>query len=181
MTQSTSETGRSANPQVELETSLGTIRLELFPELAPVTVANFLHYVDTGFYAGTVFHRVIANFMIQGGGLTEDMTEKANAAPIKNEAGNGLSNRRGSIAMARTQVVDSATSQFFINVVDNPFLNHRDNSAGGFGYCVFGTVTAGMDVVDRIKGVPTHSVSYYEDVPVEPVKIVSAKRVDSAE
>ena len=177
MTPENSQSGQAVLPQVELETSLGTIRLELFPEQAPLTVANFLHYVDSGFYNGTIFHRVIAYFMIQGGGMTQDLAEKPNDAPVKNEAGNGLENSRGTIAMARTQVIDSATSQFFINVVDNAFLNHRNNTGSGFGYCVFGRVSSGMEVVDAIKQVPTHSASFYEDVPVEPVTILTARRV----
>ncbi len=170
-------TQTNPNPQVILETSKGQIKLELFPEQAPVTVENFLNYVDSNFYDGTVFHRVIANFMIQGGGMTAGLKEKANQAPIKNEATNGLANERGTIAMARTQVVDSATSQFFINVVDNDFLNHRSKTPSGFGYCVFGKVVSGLEVVDAIKAVPTHTVDYHDDVPVEDVVILSAKRV----
>jgi cyclophilin family peptidyl-prolyl cis-trans isomerase len=165
------------NPQVVLETSLGNITLELDPVKAPVTVKNFLSYVNSGFYNGTIFHRVIPGFMIQGGGMTPGMKEKPNAAPIKNEAGNGLSNLRGTIAMARTQVIDSATSQFFINVNDNLFLNHRDNSPGGFGYCVFGKVTAGMDAADKIVAVATKTSGYHENVPVEDILIINAKQI----
>jgi cyclophilin family peptidyl-prolyl cis-trans isomerase len=167
------------NPQVILETSMGTIRLELFKDKAPITVKNFLDYVDAGFYDGTIYHRVIPNFMIQGGGFTPDMKQKPTRDPIKNEAGNGVSNERGTIAMARTGVVDSATAQFFINVVDNAMLDHRDNSPRGFGYCVFGRVIEGMDVVDKIRAVKTHSASGHDDVPVETVLIKSAKRVEA--
>jgi cyclophilin family peptidyl-prolyl cis-trans isomerase len=167
----------NAKPQVVLETSLGNLTLELDAAKAPVTVKNFLAYIDSGFYNGTVFHRVIPGFMLQGGGMTPGLKEKATEAPIKNEAANGLSNLRGTIAMARTQVIDSATSQFFINVKDNLFLNHRDNSANGFGYCVFGKVTAGMDVADKIVAVATKTSGYYENVPVEDVVIIKAKQV----
>jgi len=164
---------RSAHPQVLLETSKGVITLELYPDKAPVTVENFLAYVDSGFYDGTVFHRVIPKFMIQGGGFTPDMRKKQTRPPIKNEAGNGLRNSRGTIAMARTQEIDSATSQFFINIADNTFLDHgvRD-----FGYAVFGSVIAGMDVVDRIAGVRTGVLGRYQDVPLEPVVILKARR-----
>lgn len=165
-------------PRVEMTTSLGKIELELYPDKAPVTVTNFLHYVDAHFYDGTIFHRVIANFMIQGGGFTHGMKEKDTEKEIKNEAGNGLSNKRGTIAMARTQVIDSATSQFFINVVDNDFLNHQNNSPAGFGYCVFGKVIHGMDVVDKIKAVHTKTAGFYENVPAEDVVIVSMKRIE---
>lgn len=166
------------SPMVILETSLGNITLELDAGKAPLTVANFLSYVDSGHYNGTIFHRVIDGFMIQGGGFAPDMVQKPTAAPIKNEAANGLSNRRGTIAMARTSVVDSATSQFFINVVDNSFLDFRAPTPDRFGYCVFGRVTAGMDVVDKIRKVPTGFVAGMQDVPLQPVQILSAKRVD---
>lgn len=169
----------AGNPQVDLETSMGPIRLELFPDKAPITVDNFLRYVDDGFYAGTIFHRVISDFMIQGGGFTADMKQKPTRDPIKNEAANGLTHQRGTIAMARTGVVDSATAQFFINVKDNPPLNHRDSSPQGFGYCVFGRVIEGMDTVDKIRDVRTESVGPYGDVPVEAVVIKSASRVES--
>jgi cyclophilin family peptidyl-prolyl cis-trans isomerase len=162
------------NPRVVLETSLGNITLELDLAKAPVTVKNFLAYTDAGFYDGTIFHRVIPGFMIQGGGMTPGLQEKPNHDPIKNEAANGLSNLRGTIAMARTQVIDSATSQFFINVKDNLFLNHRDNSSNGFGYCVFGKVTAGMEVADKIVAVATKTSGYHENVPVEDVVIIKA-------
>lgn len=160
------------NPVVVMETSLGNVKIELEQAKAPVSVKNFLSYVDEKFYDGTIFHRVIGNFMIQGGGFTADMKQKPTKAPIKNEAGNGLRNKRGTLAMARTMVVDSATSQFFINVVDNDFLDYRDNSPQGFGYAVFGKVIEGMEVVDKIKGVKT-----VQDVPVETVVIKSIKRV----
>ena len=163
---------------VVLETSLGNITLELDADKAPLTVANFLSYVDSGHYDGTIFHRVIDGFMIQGGGFTPAMAQKPTAAPIKNEAANGLSNRRGTIAMARTAVVDSATAQFYINVVDNPFLDFQAPTPAKFGYCVFGRVTAGMDVVDKIRKVPTGFAAGMQDVPLQPVQILSAKRVD---
>lgn len=163
-------------PRVVMDTTMGRITLELFPAKAPITVKNFLRYVDAGFYSGTLFHRVIPDFMIQGGGFAKGLKEKPTYAPIRNEAGNGLRNKRGTIAMARTQVVDSATSQFFINVVDNSFLDHRDDSVQGYGYCVFGRVAAGMDVVDKIQHVPTHTVGYFQDVPIRDVVILSVKR-----
>jgi len=151
--------------------------LELLPDKAPLTVRNFLRYVDAKFYDGTIFHRVMGGFMIQGGGFTRGLKEKATLAPIRNEAGNGLANKRGTIAMARTQVVDSATAQFFINVVDNPLLDHRDNTVDGYGYCVFGRVIEGLATVDKIKNVPTRTVGMFENVPVSEVAIVSARRV----
>ena len=163
---------------VEMKTSLGVITIELNAEKAPITVANFLKYVDEKFYDGTIFHRVMSNFMIQGGGFVPGMEQKATHGQIKNEAGNGLANDRGTIAMARTNVVDSATAQFFINVVDNRMLNHTDNTARGFGYCVFGKVTAGMDVVDKIRAVATGSVGQHDDVPVKDVVIESVRRVE---
>jgi peptidyl-prolyl cis-trans isomerase A (cyclophilin A) len=166
----------SANPVVVMETSSGKVRIELDAAKAPKTVANFLGYVDQKFYDGTIFHRVIPDFMIQGGGFTAAMEEKPTRAPIKNEAGNGLLNNRGTIAMARTGVVDSATAQFFINVQDNSFLNHRDNSPEGFGYAVFGKVIEGMDVVDKIRAVPTQSAGDFENVPATPVVIQSIRR-----
>jgi len=165
-----------SNPSVIMETSLGSITIELFEKEAPVTVANFLKYVDEKFYDGLIFHRVIAGFMIQGGGMDADLHQKKTAAPIKNEAANGLSNEIGTIAMARTNVVDSATSQFFINVADNDFLNFRAPTPATFGYCVFGKVTDGMDVVKNIEKVKTASKGFYNDVPVETVSIISVKR-----
>lgn len=162
------------NPVVAMDTSMGMIEIELYADKAPETVKNFLQYVDQDFYSGTIFHRVIDGFMIQGGGFTEQMVQKPTQAPIKNEATNGLKNERGTIAMARTMVVDSATSQFFINVKDNPFLNHVDKNQ--YGYAVFGKVISGMDVVDKIKAVPTTFKAGHENVPVTPVVIKSIKR-----
>ncbi len=157
--------------EVLIKTSMGDILVELYPDKAPITVKNFLDYVNDGFYDNTIFHRVIDGFMIQGGGFEPGMVQKPTKAPIKNEANNGLSNLRGTIAMARTQVIDSATSQFFINLKDNTFLDHKDDSMQGYGYCVFGKVIKGMDVVDKIAKVQTHSVGYYQDVPVKDVVI----------
>ena len=154
-----------------IKTSVGEIELELDGAKAPLTVTNFVQYARSGFYDGTIFHRVIDGFMIQGGGFTKDMQQKQTRPPIKNEAGNGLSNKKYTIAMARTQIVDSATAQFFINVKDNSFLDHRSNDMRGFGYAVFGAVTKGADVVDKIAKVKTGSVGYFGDVPVEPVVI----------
>jgi peptidyl-prolyl cis-trans isomerase A (cyclophilin A) len=168
---------QAANPKVLIKTSKGDITVELFADKAPITVKNFLAYVDKNFYDNTIFHRVIKGFMIQGGGLAADFREKSGMAPIKNEAGNGLTNLRGTIAMARTGVVDSATSQFFINHADNPFLDHKNNTADGFGYCVFGKVTAGLDVVDAIAVVPTTTKHGSQDVPRETVTILSVRRI----
>ena len=165
------------NPVVVMETSLGNVKIELDQTKAPISVKNFLSYVDDKFYDGTIFHRVISNFMIQGGGFTADMQQKPTKAQIKNEAGNGLRNKRGTLAMARTMVVDSATSQFFINVVDSDFLDYRDNSPQGFGYAVFGKVIEGMEVVDKIKSVKTGNKMGFQDVPEESVFIKSIKRV----
>ena len=170
----TSET-QGGNPVVIISTSKGDIKVELFKNEAPVTVENFLSYVNDGFYDGTIFHRVIPNFMVQGGGFTPDFAQKPTKAPIKNEANNGLKNDRGTLAMARTQVVDSATSQFFINVVNNDFLN---NGARDFGYAVFGKVIDGMDVVDAIAAVPTSDKGMHGDVPTEDVVIESVKVVE---
>ena len=162
------------NPLVLMETSLGNIKIELNAKEAPISVQNFLGYVNKGFYNGTIFHRVINGFMIQGGGFTPDMTPKAAGAPIKNEAGNGLKNDRGTIAMARTGNPDSATAQFFINVVNNDGLNRP--SPDGFGYAVFGKVVGGMDVVDKIKAVKTGTSNMgFRDVPETPVVIKSVK------
>ncbi len=167
----------TTNPIVLMKTSMGDIKLELNTQKAPKTVANFLAYVQDSFYNGTIFHRVISNFMIQGGGFTLDMKEKETKPPIVNEAGNGLKNLRGTIAMARTSDVNSATSQFFINVVDNAFLDHKDETPRGFGYAVFGKVIEEMDVVDKIKAVKTTTKGHYKDVPVKPVIIQSAEVV----
>ena len=172
MTLGASDSVAQDNPTVVVETSLGNITLELFREQAPITVANFLEYANDGFYAGTVFHRVIQQFMIQGGGMTADMRQKPTRDPIRNEATNGLSNERGTIAMARTNVVDSATAQFFINTVNNArSLDNTGTDARSYGYAVFGRVTDGMDVVDRIAAVPTGTRGPHRDVPVEPVVI----------
>ena len=161
------------NPVVVIETSLGSITAELDRRAAPVSVANFLAYAESGFYNGTVFHRVIRGFMIQGGGMTADLQRKETRAPIRNEATNGLSNDRGTLAMARTNVVDSATAQFFINTVDNPGLNNRGTDPGSYGYAVFGRVTDGMDVVDEIEGVRTGRRGPFNDVPETAVEILS--------
>ena len=163
------------NPQVLMETSMGSIKIELFKEKAPITVRNFLSYVNEGFFDGLIFHRVISNFMIQGGGMDADMQPKKTKFAIKNEAANGLSNKRGTLAMARTSVVDSATAQFFINVADNAFLDHRGKTPDLFGYAVFGQVVDGMDVVDAIRQVKTGSKGGHSDVPLEPVFIKSVK------
>src|SRR6516164_2044748 len=160
---------------VVMETSLGTIKLELYPDKAPVTAENFLAYVDEGFYDGTVFHRVIPNFMIQGGGMEPGMRQKKTKPAIKNESANGLGNQRGTVAMARTNVPDSATAQFFINVTDNGFLD-KSQARDGVGYCVFGKVIEGLDVVDKIKAVKTTKKAGHDDVPVTDVVIQSARR-----
>lgn len=164
------------NPVVILTTSKGTIEIELDTENAPISVENFLAYVDSGHFDGTIFHRVIPGFMVQGGGFTSDMKQKDTLPPIKNEATNGLKNKRGTLSMARTSVVDSATSQFFINVADNTSLDHTKPNPRGYGYAVFATVTSGMDVVDAIVGVPTHNKGGHGDVPKESITIESAKR-----
>ena len=161
---------------VTIETSLGTMKAELYEDKAPAMVANFLAYADEGFYDGTVFHRVIPNFMIQGGGFTPDMEQKKTKPPIKNEARNGLKNERGTLAMARTSVVDSATSQFFVNHRDNGFLDFTAPTAQGWGYAVFGKLTEGFDVLDRIAAVETGRAGYFENVPNTPVVILSVKR-----
>lgn len=163
-----------SKPLVKLETSMGEIVLELNSEKAPATAANFLQYVKDGFYDGTTFHRVISTFMIQGGGFDATMQEKPTRAPIKNEANNGLANAPYTIAMARTQDPHSATSQFFINVADNKMLNHRDQTMPGWGYCVFGKVIKGQEVVDKIKAVATATKGMHQNVPVEPVTIIKA-------
>ena len=169
------EAKKAANPIVVMETSEGTLKLELWPDKAPVSVRNFLRYADEKFYDGTIFHRVIANFMIQGGGLTADLRRKQTRDPIKNEARADLKNLRGTVAMARTADVDSATSQFFINVKDNPGLDHRSNDPDEFGYAVFGKVVGGMDVVDKIRKAPTATKGGYQDVPVTTILIKSVR------
>lgn len=158
---------------VMMTTTVGPMTIELDADSAPKTVENFLSYVAGGFYDGTIFHRVIDNFMIQGGGFTADMEQKSTQAPIENEANNGLKNHRGTIAMARTQDPHSATAQFFINVQDNDFLNHTGENMQGWGYAVFGKVTDGEDVLDKIRGVQTGSQAGHQDVPVEPIIIES--------
>jgi cyclophilin family peptidyl-prolyl cis-trans isomerase len=168
----------AANPKVLMKTSKGDITIELYQDKAPITAKNFLSYVDEKFYDGTIFHRVIKGFMIQGGGLTAGFQEKAAKPPIKNEAGNGLKNDRGTIAMARTPVVDSATCQFFINHKYNDFLDHKDDTPQGFGYCVFGKVIAGLDVVDAIASTPTGTIQGYADAPRETVTIISVRRTN---
>jgi peptidyl-prolyl cis-trans isomerase B (cyclophilin B) len=160
---------------VVMETSLGTMHIELDGDKAPVTVANFVGYVDDKHYDGTIFHRVIANFMIQGGGFEPGMKQKKTKAAIANESANGLSNKRGTLAMARTSDPNSATSQFFINVKDNDFLD-KANAQDGVGYCVFGKVTEGLDVLDKIKGVSTGGKAGHQDVPVKDVAILSVRR-----
>ncbi len=156
---------------VTIKTSMGDIVVELFEKEAPVSVANFLKYIADGHYSGTIFHRVIDNFMIQGGGFDAAFRQRPTMPPIKNEAGNGLRNLRGTLAMARTPQVDSATCQFFINVADNAFLDHKDDTPEGFGYCVFAQVSEGLDVVDKIKAVKTGQKGPHRDVPVENVII----------
>lgn len=165
------------NPVVVMETSMGTIKIELFADKAPITVKNFLAYVDDKHYDGTIYHRVIKDFMIQGGGFDAEMKQKKTKPPITNESGNGLMNTRGTLAMARTGDPDSATSQFFINTVDNAFLD-KAKSRDGVGYCVFGRVVEGMDVVDKIRAVATGQKAGMSDVPTETVTIKSVKKAD---
>lgn len=162
----------AANPIIVIKTSKGEIEAELFADKAPASVKNFLAYVENGHYKGTVFHRVIDGFMIQGGGFDKEMNQKKTLAPIKNEADNGLKNEVGTLAMARTGVVDSATSQFFINVNDNHFLNHQNKTAQGYGYAVFGKVVKGMPTVNQIKTVRTGNKAGHQDVPMEEVVIL---------
>ena len=164
------------NPVVIMDTNKGVIKIELWADKAPITVENFLRYTDNGFFDGLVFHRVIPGFMIQGGGFSPEMVQKSTYDAIKNEARSDVPNTRGTLAMARTNVVDSATSQFFINHADNGNLNHTSETASGFGYAVFGTVTEGMDVVDEIARVATGTVRRMQDVPLEAVLINSVKR-----
>jgi peptidyl-prolyl cis-trans isomerase A (cyclophilin A) len=159
---------------VRFETSHGTFTVELFPEQAPITVENFLRYVDDGHFDGTIFHRIVPGFVIQGGGLTADFTSKKTRAPINNEAKNGLKNTRGSLSMARTSDINSATSQFFVNLKDNAFLDHGPRD---YGYAVFARVNAGMDVIDKIAAVRTGTRKGYQDAPLEEVVITSARRV----
>jgi cyclophilin family peptidyl-prolyl cis-trans isomerase len=170
----TAHASLAADPRVELRTNRGAIVIELYPDKAPKTVANFVRYVKEGHYAGTIFHRVIPGFMIQGGGLDREMREKPTRAPIENEAANGLKNDYGTVAMARTPDPHSAKGQFFINVKDNAFLNFREPTPQGYGYAVFGKVVSGMDVVERIARLPTGSAGPHRDVPRDPVIIESA-------
>jgi cyclophilin family peptidyl-prolyl cis-trans isomerase len=165
------------NPVVQISTSFGDVAVELFNDKAPVSVANFLEYVADGFYTGTIFHRVVTGFVVQGGGYTPTLAEKSTRPPIQNEATNGLRNVRGTVAMARLQTLRSATSQFYFNVSSNPDLDHTGFSPRDFGYAVFGRVLSGMDVVDRIASVPTHVSGDMEDVPVTPVFITAVKVV----
>ncbi len=167
----------SKNVQIVMETTHGEFTVELYPDKAPATVSNLLAYVDEKFYEGTIFHRVIDGFMIQGGGFSREMTQKKTRAPVKNEADNGLHNERGTLAMARTTVVDSATSQFFINLVDNTaHLDFKSKSDSGWGYCVFGRVISGMDIVDKIGKVATGFSGRHQNVPIEPVVILKVLR-----
>ena len=162
------------NTKIMIETTMGEIQIELYDSKAPETVKNFLSYVEQGFYDGTIFHRVIPDFMIQGGGFTKELIQKKTGSPIKNEAANGIPNLRGTMAMARTQAPHSATAQFFINAKDNTFLDH---SSGNFGYCVFGKVTKGMDIVDAISTVSTHNEGHYQNVPDEPIVIIGIIKI----
>ncbi len=171
----TSHAAAAESPRVELKTSLGSIVLELYPDKAPKTVANFIQYVNDGFYSDTIFHRVIDGFMIQGGGFTQDFDQKETRTPIENEAANGLQNKIGTIAMARTGDPHSASAQFFINVADNDFLNHTAPTPEGWGYTVFGKVVEGMDVVEKIRQVATERRGPFEGVPITPVVIESAQ------
>jgi peptidyl-prolyl cis-trans isomerase B (cyclophilin B) len=168
-----------SQPLVKLETSMGEITLELYPDKAPVTVANFLEYVKAGFFDGTIFHRVKNGFMVQGGGLDAQMNKKPTRASIKNEADNGLANDAYTVAMARTNDPDSATAQFFINVANNAFLNHTSKTPQGWGYAVFGKVVKGQDVVDKIKAVATTDRMGHQDVPQDPVTIIKVTVVQN--
>lgn len=169
--------GGGTNPKVRMTTNVGIVEIELDAKRAPTSTENFLKYVDEGAYDGTIFHRVIPRFMIQGGGFTPGMKQKPTGKPIKNEADNGLKNTAGTIAMARTGDPHSATAQFFINTVDNPFLDHRDKSTQGWGYTVFGKVTSGMDVVKKIEAVPTGNRGMHQNVPREDVVIQKIERI----
>ncbi len=177
--------GEQEHSMVYVKTTMGNFTIELFDDKAPITVENFLNYVDKKFYNGTIFHRVISSFMVQGGGFTKEMIQKPSGAPIKNEATNGVKNLEYTVAMARTGAIDSATNQFFINVANSSFLDHQDMTHLNdkeatrkmFGYCVFGKVTEGMDVIDKIKLVKTTTKGAYEDVPVKPIIIKSITRI----
>ncbi len=167
-----------SNPHVLISTTKGDVLVELFADKAPKTVENFLAYADDGFYGGAIFHRVIKGFMVQGGGLTFSMKEKETKPPVENEADNGVANERGTLAMARTPDPHSASSQFFINMADNAFLNHQGKTMEGWGYCAFGRVIDGMDVVDAIEKVRTKSLGGHDDVPVDAVTITSVERFE---
>ena len=171
----------AGNPTVQFETSKGAFTIELFASEAPLSTANFLEYVRSGFYDGTIFHRIVPGFVIQGGGFTADMVQKDTRAPIKNEADNGLPNLRGTLSMARRQEPDSASSQFFVNLTDNAFLNHQAPTTSGWGYAVFGRVIAGMDVIDAIAQSPTGVAGGMPDVPLTPVTVQSARVITTAE
>jgi peptidyl-prolyl cis-trans isomerase A (cyclophilin A)/peptidyl-prolyl cis-trans isomerase B (cyclophilin B) len=174
----TTALAQGAKERVRMETNKGVIVIELYPDKAPKTVENFLGYVKTGHYIGTIFHRVIPNFMIQAGGVTQEFQGKPLRPPVVNEANNGLSNKRGTVAMARTSEVNSATAQFFINLKDNGFLDFKSATPEGYGYCVFGKVVEGMDVVDKIAAIPTGAAGpYQQDVPKDPVVIVKVTQV----
>ena len=168
----------AANPVVEFETNQGNFKIELYPEKAPKTVTNFLYYVNNGFYKENIFHWVISNFMIQGGGFNREMSEKATQPPIVNESNNGLVNSAGTLAMARTNDPNSATAQFFVNLIDNNFLNYTSPEANSIGYCVFGKVTEGMNVVRKIGQLPTGNSKGFSDVPIRPVIIINAKLIN---
>lgn len=174
----TATTSTMAATQVEFVTNKGNFTIELYPEKAPKTVENFLAYVNEGFYEGTIFHRVINNFMIQGGGFERDLFEKPTKAPIKNESNNGLKNEMGTVAMARTSDPDSATAQFFINLKNNKFLDYTSPEPDRIGYCVFGKVVSGIDVVKSIGVTPTGYVARFSDVPIQPIKIISVKLLE---
>ena len=178
MGMSTVSEAAADNPRVVMETSMGTMVIELYPDKAPITVKNFLDYVDSGFYDGTIFHRVIPGFVLQGGGFDAEMEKKKNSAPIKNEADNGLRNLRATLSMARTSQINSATSQFFINLKNNSNLDHGSRD---FGYAVFAKVVKGISVIDKIAGIKTTTKGHYRDVPAEPVFITSAKREKAAD
>ena len=169
----------AANPQVELRTTMGTIVIELYPENAPKTVDNFLQYVKDGFYDGTIFHRVMPGFMAQGGGFTRGFEQKPTRPAIRNEAGNGLRNAVGTVAMARTRDPHSATAQFFINVAENDFLDFKSADENGYGYCVFGRVTSGMDIVNQMVKVPTTSAGPHQNVPRQPIVIEKARLLEN--
>ena len=168
----------SESTKINIETTMGNIALEIYPEKAPITVENFLTYIKDDFFSETIFHRIIPNFMVQGGGMLEDMSQKTTRDSIKIEADNGLSNDRGTVAMARTMIPDSATAQFFINLKDNAFLNHTAPTEQGWGYCVFGKVTEGMDIVDNMAAVPTTVKDGHSDVPVDSIIITKVSIID---